>query len=110
MDMKCRWRHEGTAGENRQPDADRERRDLSAIPAISGVAAILGNAKQIPVAKLVEGLVADGLGQQHPEHRGGKSWRGSAHHDGSATGSPVPHNRSNVLRDSASLALPADVI
>ena len=110
MDVKFGWRREGSAGENRQPDADREPRDLSTIPAIGGGAAMLGDAKPIPVAKLVERLISHGVGQQRPEKRSGKSWRDSAHHDGSATGSPVPHNRSNVLRDSASFALPAAVI
>jgi hypothetical protein len=71
---------------------------------------MLGHAKQIPVTQLVERLVSHGVGQQHPEHRGGKPWSDAAHHDGSATGPPVPHNRSNVRRDSASFALPADVI
>ena len=110
MEMKCRWRHEGTAGENRQPDADRERRDLSAIPAIGRSTALPGDAKQITVAELVECLIAHGSGQQRPEHRGGKTWSAGARHDGSATGSPAAHNRSKVLRDSASLALPATVI
>lgn len=104
------WRRQRAARENRHPDTHRECRDLSAIPAIGGGTAVLRDAEQIALAELVERLVSYGVGQKRPEHRGGKSWSTGARHDGSATGFPVSHNRSNVRRDSASFALPAPVI
>ena len=109
MDRNVVCRRERTAGENRQPDADRECRDLAAIPTVRCDSPVLCDTKRVAFAELFESIVAHALGKQHPENRGGKSWR-RAGHDGSPTGSPMPHSLSNVLRDSASFALPAEVI